>query len=84
MTMQDSIKKDYDAWLKRLGRTVAGIRKSRKLTQAEMAKSTKFDMKYYQDIEYGRRPLTTRTLYQLCAGMGVTLQDLINKTEKNS
>ena len=41
-------------------------------------------MKYYQDIEYGRRPLTTRTLYQLCAGMGVTLQDLINKTEKNS
>ena len=78
-----SEQKEYDAWLLLLGKTVADIRKSRKMTQSQMAKKTDFDMKYYQDIEYGRRPLTTRTLFKLCAGMGVTVQDLINLVEKN-
>ena len=77
-----SEQQEYDAWLLLLGKTVAEIRKSRKLTQSQMAQKTDFDMKYYQDIEYGRRPLTTRTLFKLCSGMGVTVQDLINLVEK--
>ena len=80
--MNDSLQKEYDAWLKRLGSTIAQIRKGRKLTQAQMAKATGFDMKYYQDVEYGRRPITTRTLFQLCAGIHISVQDLINLAEK--
>lgn len=80
--MSGDLQTEYNTWLKRLGRTIAGIRKDRGLTQSEMAIVTKFDMKYYQDVEYGRRPVTTRTLFQLCEGIGVSLQNLINLTEK--
>ena len=80
--MTEEVTLEYNTWLKRLGKTVAGIRKDRGLTQSEMATVTKFDMKYYQDVEYGRRPVTTRTLFQLCDGIGISLQNLINLTEK--
>lgn len=80
--MTEKVTNEYNTWLKRLGKTVAGIRKDRGLTQSEMATVTKFDMKYYQDVEYGRRPVTTRTLFQLCDGIGISLQNLINLTEK--
>ena len=80
--MEESLQEEYEAWLKRLGRTIADIRKGRKLTQAQMAKTTGFDMKYYQDVEYGRRPITTRTLFQICAGIRISVQDLINLAER--
>lgn len=80
--MPQHLKESYDLWLKKLGKTLAGIRKGRKLTQAKMAEKTGFDMKYYQDLEYGRRPITTRTLFQLCDGINITVQDLINMAEK--
>ena len=80
--MSETLEQNYTLWLKKLGRTLAGIRKGRKLTQAKMAEKTGFDMKYYQDLEYGRRPITTRTLFQLCDGINITVQDLINMAEK--
>ena len=80
--MSETLETNYNLWLKKLGRTLAGIRKGRKLTQAKMAEKTGFDMKYYQDLEYGRRPITTRTLFQLCDGINITVQDLINMAEK--
>lgn len=80
--MAQDLKASYNLWLKKLGKTLAGIRKGRKLTQAKMAEKTGFDMKYYQDLEYGRRPITTRTLFQLCDGINITVQDLINMAEK--
>lgn len=80
--MPKGLETEYNSWLKRLGKTLAGIRKSRKLTQAKMAVKTGFDMKYYQDLEYGRRPITTRTLFQLCDGIKMSVQDLINLAEK--
>ena len=81
--VKDAFEAEYDAWLKSLGRTLAEIRTARKSTQKEMAKKTGFDMKYYQDLEYGRRPITTRTLFQLCHGIGMSLQDIINLAAKN-
>ena len=82
MAMNEETQVEYNAWLKRLGKTVAAIRKERKLTQYQMAEKTGFDMKYYQDIEYGRRPITTRTLYQLCNGIDIEIHDLIAKANK--
>ena len=67
----------YKQWLYDLGRSIAKERRKQGLTQQKMADRTGFDLKYYQDLEYGRRPLTTRTLYQLTGGMGVKIIDLI-------
>ena len=82
MAMNEDTQAEYNSWLKRLGKTVAAIRKDSKLTQSQMAEKTGFDMKYYQDIEYGRRPITTRTLYQLCNGIDIKVHELIAKANK--
>ena len=82
MTMKDNLQEEYNVWLQRIGRTVASIRKEQNLTQSQMAEKTGFDLKYYQDIEYGRRPITTRTLYQLCIGIEVEIHDLIVRANK--
>ena len=82
MAMDKDTQAAYNSWLKRLGKTVAALRKQAKFTQSQMAERTGFDMKYYQDIEYGRRPITTRTLYQLCSGIGIEVHDLVNKANR--
>ena len=64
--MTEQEKKVYEAWLKRFGRCVATRRRRLGLTQKEAADSIKMNKKFYCDIEYGRRPITTRTLFQLC------------------
>ncbi len=77
MAMNEETQEEYNAWLKRLGKTLASIRKERKLTQNKMAIQIGVDMKYYQDVEYGRRAVTTRTLYQFCKGIDVPMSELI-------
>jgi len=90
--MTQSENKSYYKWLEDLGKVVAGIRKSKEytneagvtktMTQSRMADKTGFDIKYYQDIEYGRRPITTRTLHQLCNGLGIKVHVLLEKVDK--
>lgn len=93
MAMNDELKKEYNAWLKRVGKTLANIRKSKPnprsggmptggpnpghMTQSQAADLTGFDLKYYQDIEYGRRPITTRTLFQLCSGLKMEIHEFL-------
>lgn len=78
MTIKDTDwNNEYKEWLKQLGRAIAKIRKERGMTQMQMAVLTNFDFKYYQDLEYGRRAVTTRTLWQLCEGLGMKLNQLV-------
>lgn len=71
----------YNAWLKRIGKAMARIRAKQGLTQSKMAEKTGFDMKYYQDMEYGRRPITTRTLFQYCNAIGIGIHELLAMAE---
>lgn len=36
-------------------------------------------MKYYQDVEAGRRPLTTRTLHLFCRGLEIEKHELLTR-----
>lgn len=63
-------------WLKQIGRFFAAYRKEQKHTQQQMSDIVGKDMKYYQDIEYGRRPLTSRTLWQVCTRVGLEIKDI--------
>jgi transcriptional regulator with XRE-family HTH domain len=63
--MTENEKINYGLWLKQFGKIVSASRKRQGLTQRQAAKKTGFVLKFYQDIEYGRRPITTRTLFQL-------------------
>ena len=79
MTIRTEQQEEYDAWLKRLGKTIAEMRKELGLTQNKMAIKVGVDMKYYQDVEYGRRAVTTRTLHQFCKGFEVEIHELLTK-----
>jgi DNA-binding XRE family transcriptional regulator len=67
----------YVDWLKRLGRRIAARRKTLGWTQAQAAEQLAVDFKFYQDLEYGRRPCTTRTLFSVAKGMGTTVHALV-------
>tara|TARA_Y100000593_G_C4280098_1_gene322315 strand:- start:770 stop:1018 length:249 start_codon:yes stop_codon:yes gene_type:complete len=71
--MKEEEKKVYEAWLKSFGRCVATRRRKLGLTQKEAAQLAGMNKTFYCDIEYGRRPITTRTLFQLCMRFGLPL-----------
>jgi transcriptional regulator with XRE-family HTH domain len=53
-------------------------------TQVEAAAACGLDIKFYQDVEYGRRPVTTRTLFVVAAGLDTTLGTLSRGAEEPS
>jgi len=65
----DQVKKAYNSWLKAVGRCIAARRKELSWTQAVAAKECEMDFKFYQDLEYGRRPCSTRTLFNVAIGL---------------
>jgi len=71
--MTEQEKNIYEAWLKDFGRCVAMRRKTLGLTQKQAAERVGMHKKFYRDIEYGLRPITTRTLFQLCMRLDLTL-----------
>ena len=69
--MTEEEKAGYKKWLKEVGAVVRSARKLRGQTQKEAAIQAGFKISFYRDIEYGRRPITTRTLYQLANRLGL-------------
>lgn len=67
----------YEQWLAEMGRNLQRHRLFRGLTQAASAELCGLDLKYYQDVEYGRRPVTTRTLYRIAESMGIDVAELV-------
>ena len=61
----------YKEWLKNFGRCLSEYRKKHGLTQKEAAMCAGMNKRFYSDIEYGLRPITTRTLIQLCTRFGI-------------
>ena len=78
MTIKKHLVLEYVAWLKQLGRKCKELRLGEGLTQSKMAKKIGIDMKFYQDIEGGRRPVSTKTLYSISIGMDVSMEDLVS------
>ena len=64
--MNENEKIEYKKWLKDFGRCLSAHRNKLGLSQRQAAKQVGFHYKFYADIEYGRRPITTRTLFQVC------------------
>lgn len=65
MAWRDEYEQEFRDWLRAVGRRLGEHSRSLDLTQAEAADRCAMDLKQYQDIEYGRRPLSLRTAYVL-------------------
>jgi len=74
----------YEAWLRAVGRCIAGRRKELGWTQANAASACSLDFKFYQDLEYGRRPCSTRTLFGVATGLQVQIYYLFPRPEEFS
>ena len=72
--------KDFYKFLRRMGKNVQKVRIERNLTQEEMSERMGIDLKLYQRIEYGERPLSTRNLFRIARRLNVSVERLVNLT----
>ena len=47
------------------------------ITQAKAADTCGIDVKFYQDLEYGRRPCSTRTLFGVTSSLGIGIDEAV-------
>lgn len=66
----------------KIGERLLRIRKSRGLTQAEVAEAAGISDRTYADIERGTANMRTQTLLRLCAVLGTTPNDLLTEKEE--
>lgn len=67
--------------LKRLGFKISEIRKTKGLTQEELAERAALTLSYISKIETGRRNPTTTTLYKISLGLDVEIHQLFVNLE---
>ena len=60
------------------GQQVAKIRKSRGLSQAQLAYKCGFDRTYVGTIERGEKSATINSIVKIARGLEITLKDLFN------
>jgi transcriptional regulator with XRE-family HTH domain len=77
MTRRHEHDAQYQRWLVDVGRRIAGVRARHGWTQVEAAEHCSIDVKQFQDIERGRRPISTHTLFVISMGLGVTPATLV-------
>lgn len=70
--MSQQIQKVYEA----LGKKVASARKSKNISQEELATRSGIDRSHIGFIEQGRRRPTVGTLYKLAKALDIKLEDL--------
>lgn len=64
-----------------IGERLLSIRKSRSMTQAEVAEAAGISDRTYADIERGTANMRTQTLLRLCAVLGITPNDILMEEE---
>ncbi len=67
----------YGAWLRALGKRLAAHRKQLGITQVKAAETCGIDVKFYQDLEYGRRPCSTRTLFGVARALNLGVDEAV-------
>jgi transcriptional regulator with XRE-family HTH domain len=65
------------ALLQKLGRQVAAVRRSRKLSQERFAEQIGISAGYLRRIETGRENLTVESIAKLATGLGLSIWDLL-------
>lgn len=69
-------------FLQKLGKQIKVRRKELKVNQEVMANEIGVDRKHLSAIENGRQNLTIETLFRVCDGLKIKVQDLLDKIEE--
>tara|TARA_R110000803_G_scaffold33975_6_gene74335 strand:+ start:1605 stop:1829 length:225 start_codon:yes stop_codon:yes gene_type:complete len=69
---------EYEEWLIRLGDVLKMIRKKKKLTQTQTADLAEINYSFYRSVEYGKRPVSSRTLWKICEALDTSMRDVVS------
>ena len=67
----------FEAFLKSVGRKIAGIRRDRALTQKDVAQQAGISYRYFQNIETGAANMTLATMYRLAGFFKVDVHEFV-------
>lgn len=70
------VKTDDIDILSQLGRRIAYLRKSKRISQLELSIDSDISKSYLSDLECGRRNPSVMVLSRICAALEVTLEEL--------
>ena len=70
--------KEFYKLLKRIGRNMREIRKERKKTQEQTSETLGLELRYYQRLEHGEYPITTKNLFRIASRLGVEVKRLVS------
>ena len=71
-----TVKTDDIDILSQLGRRIAYIRKSKRISQLELSIDSDISKSYLSDLECGRRNPSVMVLSRICAALEITLEEL--------
>ena len=69
--------KEFWKMMKRIGRNIRRVRLEKNLTQEEVSEKMGVNLKNYQRLEYGERPISTRNLFRIARRLEVTMERLV-------
>ena len=70
------VKTDDIGILSQLGRRIAYLRKSKRISQLELSIDSEISKSYLSDLECGRRNPSVMVLSRICAALEITLEEL--------
>lgn len=74
----------YKMFLKRVGKSIRIIRKSKKLKQEDLAVLCGVNQNYISDIENGKRNITMIKLFDIAEALNVDIEVIFQQTECES
>lgn len=72
----NAVKTDDIDILSQLGRRIAYLRKSKRISQLELSIDSDISKSYLSDLECGRRNPSVMVLSRICAALEITLEEL--------
>ena len=75
-TNVNAVKTDDIDILSHLGRRIAYLRKSKRISQLELSIDSDISKSYLSDLECGRRNPSVMVLSRICAALEITLEEL--------
>lgn len=71
----------YEIFLKRMGKSIRIIRKSKKLKQEDLAKLCGVNQNYISDIENGKRNITMLKIFDIAEALNIDVAVIFQQIE---
>ena len=76
--LNQSEQEEFRQFLKKIGRNMRKLRTSRSETQEQASERIGLEMRYYQRLEHGDYPITTKNLFRIASRLGVEVKKLVS------